>query len=104
LAELPALFELVAAGLPALTGPDDGPPVAADPVRAMPAFGEVAVAPDVAWPAADPEAEDAPLVALELPPLVAPPAPAPPPCAKDVVAPATRAMSANEVMDERVIG
>jgi len=99
---LPAPFELVAAGLPALTGPDDTPPVAADPVRALPAFGEVAVAPDVAWPAADPE--DAPLVALELPPLVPPLAPPPPPCAKDVVAPATRAMIANEVIDERVIG
>jgi len=94
LSELPAPFELVAAGLPAFTGPD---------VRALPAFGEVAVAPEVAWPAADPEAEDTPLVALGLPPLV-PPAPAPPPCAKDAVAPATRAMSANEVIDERVIG
>ena len=82
-----------------LAEPEDPLLTADDPTPVVPAAG----APDVPELAADPEAP-------ALPPLVPPPAAPPPlapppaPCANDAVAPATIAMAANRLSDERVIG
>jgi hypothetical protein len=97
LTELPVPLGPNVLAWPPTLVPDDTPLTAVDPAPEVPAL---------AGPAVFGLAVDAEAAGAAPAPLVAPPPAAPPPlpCAKEAVAPATSAMAAIKLIDERVIG